>query len=444
MLDKWIFPNNWQIWVASLCRVLHQRSAWRLAAIFVGIIFAKGRKTITGWIRAAGTVKQHKAFYYFIGSIGRKTEIVATILFEIMISLTHKKQQRVLMAIDDSPTKRYGPFVQGAGIHRNPTTTPDGAKFIYGHLWVTISVVVRHKLWATVGLPVLAKMYIRVKDVSKMPTKYQVVFQDKLQQATELVKWASECCKRQGKQLWIVTDGGFTKARFLKPAITMGATIITRLRKDAALHDLLKPVKKRKRGRPRKYGKRIYLAEKAAEKRGWFWIKVTLYGRQQTKQVKLFKATYRPAGGLVVVLIVREAVDCFRAYRCTNLSATAEQILEAVSDRMAIEQNFADLKEIEGAGQQQVRNYYANVGAFHLNMWVHTLVELWAWEQKNSAVCDRSDSPWDDQFRRPSHADKCVSLRWEVLKKTFFETFGHSRKNRKIARQFYKLMKLAA
>ena len=444
MFDKWIFPNNWQIWVVALCSVLHQRSAWRLAVIFAGIMFAKGRKTITSWLRAAGISQQYKAFYYFIGSIGRKTEIVATVLFEIMISLIYKKQERVLMAIDDGPTKRYGPKVQGAGIHRNPTTTPDGAKFIYGHLWVTISAVVRHKLWATVGLPFLAKMYIRVKDMAKMPAKYRVVFEDKLQQATELVKWASECCKRLGKQLWIVTDGGFTKARFLKPAIQAGATIITRLRKDAALHGLLKPVKKRKRGRPRKYGKRIYLCNKAAQKRGWFKVQVTLYGKLETRQVKLFKATYRPAGGLVLVLIVREAIDCWRAYMCTNLSATAEQILEAVSDRMAIEQNFHDLKEIEGAGQQQVRNYFANVGTFHLNMWVHTLVELWAWGQKKSAVCDRSDSPWDDQFRRPSHADKCSRLRQEVLKRTFFETFGHSRKNRKIARQFYKLLKLAA
>jgi len=50
------------------------------------------------------------------------------------------------MAIDDGPTKRYGHKVQGAGIHRNPTTIPDGAKFIYGHLWITISAVVHHKL----------------------------------------------------------------------------------------------------------------------------------------------------------------------------------------------------------------------------------------------------------------------------------------------------------
>ena len=64
------------------------------------------------------------------------------------------------------------------------------------------------------------------------------------------------------------------------------------------------------------------------------------------------------------------------------------------------------------------------------------------WQVMVAAVC--SDSPWDDQFRRPSHADKCGRLRREILKRTFFETFCHSRKSRKIARQFYKLMKLAA
>ena len=86
----------------------------------------------------------------------------------------------------------------------------------------------------------------------------------------------------------------------------------------------------------------------------------------------------------------------------------------------------------------------ANIGAFHLNLWVHALIELWAWNKAASVICDRSSSPWDDFNRRPSHADRRRSLRREVLKKTFFETFGHDRKSRKIARQFYNLMKLAA
>lgn len=444
MFTKWIFPDSWQIMTIAICSILHQRSAWRMSIIFAGVVFAKGRKTITSWFRATGITERYKAFYYFVGSIGQKTEIIATVLFEVMIKLVYKNQNRVLMAIDDSPTKRYGRQVAGAGIHRNPTVGPDGAKFVYGHIWVTLSALARHKLWGTIGLPLLAKMYIRVNDVKSVPRAYKIRFQNKLLQAAELVKWAQKCCKRLEKQLWTVTDGGFTKAGFLKPVITMAVTIITRLRKDAALHSLVKPVKKRKRGRPRKYGKRIYLHDEVAKKSGWFSVNVMLYGKKEIKMVKMFKATYKPAGGEVLVLIVREDKNSWRAFMCTNLSASAEEILGAVADRFAIEQNFHDLKEIEGAGQQQVRNYYANVGVFHLNMWVHTMVELWAWNKSVSVICDRSDSPWDDFTRRPSHADRCAGLRREILKQTFFEISGHSCKNRKIVRQFYKLMKLAA
>jgi hypothetical protein len=158
----------------------------------------------------------------------------------------------------------------------------------------------------------------------------------------------------------------------------------------------------------------------------------------------MFKAMYRPAGCCIVVLIVREGSDIWRAFMCTDLSATAKEILEAVSDRSAIEQNFHDLKEVEGAGQQQVRNLWANVGVFHLNMWVHTMVELWSWDRAAGEICNRGDSPWDDSERRPSHADRCAGLRREVIARTFFETSGHDRKTQKIVRQFYKLMKLAA
>ena len=61
-----------------------------------------------------------------------------------------------VIAIDDTPTKRCGPRVEGAGIHHNPTPGPADQKFLYGHVWVTLSWVVRHTLWGTIGLPLLA------------------------------------------------------------------------------------------------------------------------------------------------------------------------------------------------------------------------------------------------------------------------------------------------
>jgi hypothetical protein len=440
MLTKWIFSDYWQVMVIALSSVLHQRSAWRLTVIFTAILFAKGRKTITSWLRAAGINRCYKAYYYFIVSLSQKTENISPELFEIMLRKIYKNTNTVLSAIDSSPTSRYVPKLQVSGIHRTPTPSPYLRKFFYVHLWLTLSSILIHNSFGTICFPLLARMYVKAKDVKTIGLS----FKSKTEQAVELAKWAYKCCNNLGKQLWLVTDGGFTRASFLKPVIKTGVIVVTRLRKDAVLYAELKQPKKRKRGRPRKYGKRIKLINTVNDPDGWFKIKAFLYGREETKEVKVFKALYKPAGCMIQVLVVRESEGCFRAFMCTDLTASAEQILEAVADRYAIEQNFSDIKEIEGVGQQQVRTLNSNIGAFHLNLWLHSMVELWAWNKSAKVLCDRSDSPWDNFYRRPSHADKCAALRREVLKQTFFVSSDKSHEIRKIHKQFYKLLKLVA
>ena len=72
----------------------------------------------------------------------------------------------------------------------------------------------------------------------------------------------------------------------------------------------------------------------------------------------------------------------------TNPDATVAEILEGAAARNTIEQVFHDVKEVWGVGQQQVRNLYTNVGVFHLNLWMHTLVELWAWNKPAKQLRD--------------------------------------------------------
>ena len=104
------------------------------------------------------------------------------------------------------------------------------------------------------------------------------------------------------------------------------------------------------------------------------------------------------------------------AFFCTDPNASVAEILEAVADRAAIEQNFHDVKEVHGAGQQQVRNYWANI-AVPSDAWVHTLIELWAWNKPAKGIFgDRSDSPWDDADRRPLTrigATPCAASAWK-------------------------------
>jgi hypothetical protein len=155
-------------------------------------------------------------------------------------------------------------------------------------------------------------------------------------------------------------------------------------------------------------------------------VRARQYGAERDKRVKTFEATWRPAGGRIRVVLVREDHGWLALFS-TDPGLAVEDILGAAADRFSIEQDFHDLKEVEGLGQQQLRDIWANVGTFHVSAWVHVLTELWAWGQPREAICDRSASPWDDPERRPSHADRRKALQRHCLGQEFRELeAGHA------------------
>jgi hypothetical protein len=442
---RWQCPEDWSQWSEWLAAGLHARNRWRLPVLLAGILFAHGRRTVTTWLRAAGVSHDFQDYYYFLAALGRKTKSVATRLLVVLLR-TLPLPDRLLAVIDDTPTKRYGPKVEGADIHRNPTPGPADQKYLYGHIWVTLSLAVRHPRFGALALPLRAMLYVRRKTMATIPKWRGWTFATKLVLAARLVEWMAPIVKKAGKTLWIVVDGGYVKAPFLKRALRTGATVIGRLRKDAALRDLprkLRCGKRRRRGRPPKYGKnKISLTKRAAHRNGWETAECTVYGKTVTKLYKTFLATYRPVGGLIRVVIVEEDHDWFPFFS-TDPMATAVEIIEAFADRATIEQDFHDVKEVWGAGQQQVRNIWCNLAVYHLNLWIHTLVELWSWKRPHDNLCDRSLSPWDDADRRPSHADRRKALRRQIIKHELSTLAAVRRLPRKILLLARRLMALA-
>jgi len=443
---RWTCPEDWSDWSQWLAAGLHARNRWRLPILLVGILFAQGRRTVTSWLRAAGVSTDFQDYYYFLSALGRKTESVATQLL-LLVLRTLPLPDRLLVVIDDTPTKRYGPKVEGADIHHNPTPGPADQKYLYGHIWVTLSLAVRHPRFGALALPLRAMLYVRQKTMAKIPKWRGWAFATKLVLAARLVEWIAPIVKQAGKTLWGVVDGGYAKAPFLKRAVRAGATVIGRLRKDAALRDL--PPKPRRgqrrgRGRPRKYGKnKISLAKRAAHRKGWEMAECIVYGQKTTKLYKTFLATYRPAGGVIRVVIVLEEHGWYPFFS-TDPNATAVEIIEAFADRATIEQDFHDVKEVWGAGQQQVRNIWTNVAVYHLNLWMHTLVELWSWNRPQGELCDRSNSPWDDANRRPSHADRRNTLRRAIMRHELSTLAAVRPLPRKILQLVTRLMDLAS
>ena len=176
-------------------------------------------------------------------------------------------RSRWLFAPDDTPTKRYGPCVEGAGVHHNPTPGPAGHKFVYGHVWVTLAWVARHPLWGSIALPLRASLYVRQKDVPRLPPEYGWAFRTKPALAVELLRWLAAWLGRRGVRLWLAVDGAYARREVLREARRDEVTVVSRLRKDAALCDLPGP-RPAGRGRPAIYGRRrIDLAKRAGQRR---------------------------------------------------------------------------------------------------------------------------------------------------------------------------------
>lgn len=125
----WQGPEDWSRWSDWLSLGLHTRSRWRLPVLLMGMLFANGRRTATSWLRGAGVSTGFADYFYFLTSLGCNTKVMATSLVSLLLR-TLPLPERVLLAIDDSPTKRYGPKVEGADVHHNPTPGPADQPFL--------------------------------------------------------------------------------------------------------------------------------------------------------------------------------------------------------------------------------------------------------------------------------------------------------------------------
>jgi hypothetical protein len=394
---------------------LHPEIARRFPRLLLGVLFARGRRTVTSWFRAAGITEEFKQAYRDVAAVGRNHEHSATAVLSAVERLL-QPQDDLIVALDDTPTPRWGPFVEGAGIHHNPNPGPAGEKYLYGHVWVTLAALLDHPEQGVRALPLRAELYVRLKDITATLRSQAISFATKLQQAAQQLLWLFDAADR-ARRILVVADGAYAKRPLLVVIRRLQMTLVSRLPKNAALWTL--PSRKRRKGQRGPlptYGKqRIDLSRRAQNPRGWQELSCVQYREMETKRIKTFLATWRPACGAIRVALVMEE-EGWRAYFSTDLSMSAARILELAADRGALEETFKDVKEVWGAGQQQVRNVWANVAAFNMNAWMYSAVELWAWEGSHEKLVDRSSSPWDEADRRPSHADKRRTLQREMLR----------------------------
>jgi hypothetical protein len=65
-------------WFPRLASALDRRSAPRLVLLFLGAVLARGRRTVTSWIRAAGLSNQFRPCYTTVAAADKKADEIAS------------------------------------------------------------------------------------------------------------------------------------------------------------------------------------------------------------------------------------------------------------------------------------------------------------------------------------------------------------------------------
>ena len=78
-----------------------------------------------------------------------------------------------------------------------------------------------------------------------------------------------------------------------------------------------------------------------------------------------------------------------------------------------------------------------------MNMLLFGMVELATWHRTSEELIDRKLCPWDDQDRRPSHADRRNFLRRSMLLNEFNAALASQTMTKKLKSTLNRLIQLA-
>jgi hypothetical protein len=220
--------------------------------------------------------------------------------------------------------------------------------------------------------------------------------------------------------LRVTADGQFA-TREVTGQLPKGVNLVSRIRRDAALHTLPPQRRQRGPGRPRKKGERLPTPRDMARRRrkGWQTIEVrkgaTTVQREVYSLVCLWYHVCRDQP--IKLVIVRDPTarqqDDF--FFCTDPSASEQEIVERYYARWPIEESIQESKQHHGFEQVQGWCPKTVERQAPLALFVQTLVKAWYLRCGHKARSAKPKGPeredWMPEKTHPSYLDMLATLR---------------------------------
>ena len=398
--------------VALSAKVAFSKRSWPyLAATAVPWLLCAGQRCITRLAALGSHPRSLSAYYRFLSEGKWRMGLLFRSLFDLIVSTF--AVTKLTLVLDDTLSPKWGRGIFGTGSFFDHAARPRPG-YIWGHNWVALAVVVQiGTVW--VALPFWVALYRPAKTCRKeeFRTRHQLAAQ-----ALQAVRsWFSG-------QIMLLADGAYANASLVGPARQLSISVVSRIRSDARLREVEpRPQPASKRGRKPRHGPWLpTLKTLAGQGRAFVTRTVSIYGKTVTLRLREVVAWWPALECVVKVVITRDPERKERvAYLVsTDLTMTAQEVVEAFARRWTIEQLFSVAKNQMGLDSAEVRTERSVVRHAALTMAMVTWVEVWA-SRCGGKVAGRSFSA------------KLTAARRETLTQTIFASGPRRKGSRRIA-----------
>jgi len=317
--------------IARLTAAVSARARATFLDLLLGAAATKGGH-VTDAILAGGLSRGWSTYYWFLEQ-GRWSWLrVWAALLDVLTMLFRPAVWYVVL--DDSVVERGSTKAPGSLMHHNHNAKPNRPKFLRGQGWLCLAAVIERNTFAVGAVPLLLRLVRRGTNRGKL-------------------KSAGLLLRLLGQRLGhvrLLLDAWFMRAWLIQRALAAGHTVIGCARRDLALFDVPKPPRKRRKGRPLKYGARLTPERVAAlpEHRS----AEILYGKLEVARYRTCLVAARFLRGRVVraVWVELERPDRRdkprqqRLLICTDPALSAPLVISGYAKRWAVESLFRNLK----------------------------------------------------------------------------------------------------
>ena len=406
--------------------------------LLAGAILAPGKRTVTSVLRIMGLGQErHFQTYHRVLNRAVWSSLAASRILLQLLVRAFAPEGPLIFGLDDTIERRWGARIAARGIYR------DAVRSSRSH-FVKVSGLRWLCMMLLVPIPWAARVWALPFLTALCPSQRYHDSQGKRHK--KLTDWARQMVKQvrrwlPGRHIVVVADSAFAALDFLGAA-RRHATVITRLRLDAALYAPAPERLPGQRGRTRLKGERLPALGQVLADPATAWTELTLacwYGEHdRTVEVASSTAVWYHPGMPTVPLrwvLIRDPLKQFesQALLCTAQEATPSFILECFVQRWQVEVTFEEARAHLGVETQRQWSDKAIARTTPCLFALYSLVTLAAQQLFSTGQIYRRCAAW---YPKPqaTFSDTIACVRRDLWSHAYFSISPHESDMVKIPR----------